>query len=266
MLYKTIEILKQEIRNNKKDTFVPLPLRNLLLNEDKILNIIKERESEITDEVSKFFSDFILNKKILMGISTICVYLFFSFLMLRLMYLLYIKITKHPFFETYLKKYNREDEKIETQKSTQEIIEMPEMEYDLIGLKNNLFLNSFFKSFTKLNENDYLDKIRQDKKLTKTCLVDIERVSNIRKGIDCIHDIVISDIQKYFYKNAKAELEILVNIFNCSDYFCPCCEKKLSDNSVLCEKCCRWFDKKCVKNIGSGPWYCNENKDIIIKN
>ena len=46
----TLESLKVELFK-KNETITPLPLKNLLINEEKILQIIKEKESEITDKI-----------------------------------------------------------------------------------------------------------------------------------------------------------------------------------------------------------------------
>jgi hypothetical protein len=233
-----------------------LPLKNLLINEEKILQIIKEKESEITDEVSKFFTNSILNKKILVGISIIIVYIFFSFILFRFLFLFYVKLTKHPFFDVFCIRKNKKIQNID------QILEVPEKvnpgNDGLIISKNDLFLNSCFKSFTKLNEKEFSEKIKQEKKFQKNVLIDIQDVSSIRKGLDCIHDVNLSEIENYFYKNAKPQLQMIIDTFNSSDYYCPSCRKALSEKSVVCEKCNRWFDMKCVKNVGSGPWYCHE--------
>jgi hypothetical protein len=256
----TLEALKVELFK-KNETITPLPLKNLLINEEKILQIIKEKESEITDEVSKFFTNSILNKKILVGISIIIVYIFFSFILFRFLFLFYVKITKHPFFDVFCIRKNKKIQNID------QILEVPEIvnpgNDGLIISKNDLFLNSFFKSFTKLNEKEFSEKIKQEKKFQKNVLIDIQDVSSIRKGLDCIHDVNLSEIENYFYKNAKPQLQMIIDTFNSSDYYCPSCRKTLSEKSVVCEKCNRWFDMKCVKNVGSLPWYCHE--ELCIK-
>jgi hypothetical protein len=256
----TLEALKVELFK-KNETITPLPLKNLLINEEKILQIIKEKESEVTDEVSKFFTNSILNKKILVGISIIIVYIFFSFILFRFLFLFYVKITKHPFFDVFCIRKNKKIQNID------QILELPEKvnpgNDGLIISKNDLFLNSFFKSFTKLNEKEFSEKIKQEKKFQKNVLIDIQDVSSIRKGLDCIHDVNLSEIENYFYKNAKPQLQMIIDTFNSSDYYCPSCRKTLSEKSVVCEKCNRWFDMKCVKNVGSLPWYCHE--ELCIK-
>jgi hypothetical protein len=257
-LNNTLELLKVEI-NQKNVTITPSPLKNLLINEEKILNIIKEKESEIADEVSKFFANSILNKKILVGISIIFVYLFLSFLLLRFLYLMYIKIGKHPsFVNSCLRNKNNLQKK-------DEILEIGESDEGSIISKHDFFLNSFFKSFTNFKDNEYLEKIKEEKKLTKNSLINIEDVSRIRKGLDCVHDVDITEVECYFYKNAKPQLQIIIDMFNSSDFYCPSCEKKISGKSVACEKCDRLFDIKCVKTVRSGKWHCHNGscKQII---
>jgi hypothetical protein len=56
----------------------------------------------------------------------------------------------------------------------------------LIISKNDIFLNSFFKSFTELNEKEFSEKIKQEKTFQKNVLIDIQDVSSIHKGLDCI--------------------------------------------------------------------------------
>lgn len=100
-LNKSFEQLKYEIENR---TFIPLitpitpsPLKNLLFNEEKIINLIKENEAEVSDEVSKFFSENILNKKILMGLTVFFTYIFFFVYILYFCYILYIKLFSKNF-------------------------------------------------------------------------------------------------------------------------------------------------------------------------
>ena len=88
-------------------------------------------------------------------------------------------------------------------------------------------------------------------------MINKEDVSRIRKGIDC-NDFDVAEVNKYFYKNAQESLEILKETFNNSLYFCPKCEKQLSDASVLCEKCACWYYLKCAKNVGPEKWYCDK--------
>jgi hypothetical protein len=82
-----------------------------------------------------------------------------------------------------------------------EILEIGESDEGSIISKNDFFLNSFFKSFTNFKDNEYLEKIKEETKLTKNSLIEIEDVSGIRKGLDCIHDVDITEVESYFYKN-----------------------------------------------------------------
>ena len=51
----------------------------------------------------------------------------------------------------------------------------------LIISKNDIFLNSFFKSFTELNEKEFSEKIKQEKKFQKNVLIDIQGVKEFVK-------------------------------------------------------------------------------------
>ena len=85
-------------------------------------------------------------------------------------------------------------------------------------------------------------------------------VSSIRKGIDCVYDFTLFDVNQFFYKNAQEKLQSLVEKFKKNHYFCPKCEIELLEQSVLCEKCLCWYHKKCATNVGPGPWYCDTNR------
>jgi hypothetical protein len=171
-----------------------------------------------------------------------------------------MKICKHYKNDSVWKKYFYETKTDRSEDHNNNVI----VEIKEDNLQNNdkiskdLFLNSFLKSFTALKIEECFEKIRLKKKLPKNCLITIKEVLNIRKGIDCIHDIDFNEVSKLFNIHAQQHLENLVTEFNASDYFCPLCQKTLIKSSVNCEKCNRWFHIKCVKKAGSGPLVCCE--------
>ena len=72
----------------------------------------------------------------------------------------------------------------------------------------------FFNSFTIDGAEKCFNRIDEWKKIPKSCLINIEKVKTLRKGIDCICDVEISNVENYFFKNAKYDLEILLGTFN----------------------------------------------------
>ena len=147
--------------------------------------------------------------------------------------------------EIYEKEFNKENQSLKNNVDTK--------------IPNELLLRSFFRFFTT-SEDECIEKVLQNKKIPKSCLINVSDVSNIRKGIDCLNNINEKDINHYFFKNAQQLLKILIDNFNASSYFCPKCEIELDGASVICEKCLCWYHIKCAKNFKSGPWHCDASR------
>ena len=269
----TLESIKNELKNRTNNTVVktivehitPLPLKHLASIEEAFNKMIKEREIEVSDKLTKFFIENILNKKVFMGMTIILIYIIFGFIIFRILYINFVKVVKilliHPKNNTCWKKYLYETKTEENDdKKNSVIVEMREENLCHEISEKDLFWNSFFKSFAILSEKECFEKIRLQKKLPKNCLIQSDEVIKIRKGIDCTHDIDFIEVSKFFNTYAKQHLEEIIAKFNGSDYFCPICKNKLTDTTVYCEKCGRWFHVKCVKNVFSGPWFCYDCK------
>ena len=92
----TIQDMRKFFYNHSKNTSTPisLPLKNLIINENKLIKLLEE--SEVSDQITKFFVENILKKKILMGITVISFYLTCT---IFITYFFYVKISNLSIFK-----------------------------------------------------------------------------------------------------------------------------------------------------------------------
>ena len=69
------------------------------------------------------------------------------------------------------------------------------------------------------------------------------------------------NIFEYFCKNCKPEVDILIEEFHKQPYYCPKCKTEIaSGTSVSCDSCYNWFHQKCVNDINTKTWFCENCK------